>query len=112
MGKSLSLSKGAEKEASSEGEARSKDPRKEKVWGSSSNQKVTSVAGVLRLRESGQQWWGSVSAHGKILRGNIRKALESQEMKNKCKRLFFKDFLSAYYIPSNQIALLQCQSLF
>lgn len=88
MGKSLSLSKGAEKEASSEGEARSKDPRREKVWGCSSNQKVTSVAGVLRLRESGQQWWGSV-AHGKTLRGNIRKALESQEMKNKCKRFFF-----------------------
>lgn len=73
MGKSFSLSKGAEREASSEGEACSKDTRREKVWGCSSNKKVTSMAGVLRVRESGQQWWGSV-AHGKILRGSIRKA--------------------------------------
>lgn len=73
VGKSFSLSKGAEREASSEGEPCSKEPRREKVQGCSSNKKVTSMAGVLRLRDSGQQWWGSV-AHGKILRGNIRKA--------------------------------------
>lgn len=71
VGRSLSLSKGAEREARRR--SMFKRPREGESLVMFKQQKGKQHGWCVEKEESGQQWWGSV-AHGKILRGNIRKA--------------------------------------
>lgn len=88
MGKSLSLNKGAEREANSEGETCSKAPGGIKFGSAQAKKNVTSMADMLTLGE----WSAMVELCCTIryLETISGKYVESQEMKNKCKGFFLR----------------------